>query len=245
MKTLIIMIIILTVINCFGENPDGNTILKKVDLNLYSENAISTYRMTVHGRRASKVLEVKNWIRGETESFSEYLSPPKDAGTKMLKLEDKLWIYDPGSDRTIQISGHMLRQSVMGSDLSYEDLMEEYELTEMYDAKVIGEEIIMNRDCWILELTARIEDVSYTKRKIWIDKERYLPLKEERFAKSGKLLKNTEIREVFLQDGRWYPRHIFYKDMLLKGKGTELFIDEIDFVDKIPDARFSKAALRK
>jgi len=96
-----------------------------------------------------------------------------------------------------------------------------------------------------LELKAKMKNIAYDMRRIWIDKERYLPLKEERYAKSGKLLKNTEIREVFYQDDRWYPRHIFYKDMLLKGKGTELYINKIEFVDKIPDARFSKASLRK
>jgi outer membrane lipoprotein-sorting protein len=245
MKNIIIFCLIIIAVSCFADYPDGNEILAEVDNNLYSDNAISSYRMVIYGRRAQKILEVKNWTRGEHNSFSEYLSPPKDAGTKMLKLDDKLWIFDPGSDRTIQISGHMLRQSVMGSDLSYEDFLEENELKNMYSAQVSGEEIIFERECWILDLTAKMDDIAYYRRKIWIDKERFLPLKEERYAKSGKLLKRSEIRDVFFQDQRWYPKHIFYKDMLSNGKGTELFIDEIEFVDDIPDSRFSKAALRK
>ena len=39
-----------------------------------------------------------------------------------------------------QLSGHLLRQSVMGSDLSYEDMMEERKLSEVYSAKIIQEE---------------------------------------------------------------------------------------------------------
>jgi hypothetical protein len=35
-------------------------------------------------------------------------------------------------DRTIQIAGHMLRQSVMSSDMSYEDLMEDPKLVNLY-----------------------------------------------------------------------------------------------------------------
>ncbi|MFC1887277.1 outer membrane lipoprotein-sorting protein [Candidatus Cloacimonadota bacterium] len=244
MKHIFSIIITMLAITCFADFPDGNELLKKVDKNLYSDNVISTYRMIISGRRAQKVMKIKNWTRGEVNSFSEYLSPPKDAGTKMLKLDDKLWIYDPGSDRTVQISGHMLRQSVMGSDLSYEDFLEEHELTKMYNAEVVAEEIIFERDCWVLDLNAKMDDIAYYSRKIWIDKERYLPLKEERFAKSGKLLKRSEIRDVFFQEERWYPKHIFYKDMLSKGKGTELFIDKIEFVDEIPDSRFTKAALR-
>ena len=56
----------------------------------------------------------------------------------MLKLNDKLWTYSPQTDRVIQISGHMLRQSVMGSDMSYNDMMEDRSLEEMYEAKLDG-----------------------------------------------------------------------------------------------------------
>lgn len=83
----------------------------------------------------------------------------------------------------------MLRQSVMGSDLSYEDMMDDRKLTDIYSAKVVGEETIDGRKTWVLELTAKVEDVAYHKRKMWIDQERYVPLKEELFAKSGQLLK--------------------------------------------------------
>jgi outer membrane lipoprotein-sorting protein len=245
MKKIFIIVLLLIAITLFAEFPDGNELIRKVDDNMYSKNAVSTSRMMVHGRRGSRTMEIKSWTEGENRSFSEYLSPPRDAGTKMLKLEDKLWIYNPSSDRTIQISGHMLRQSMMGSDLSYEDMMEENELTKIYNAEVTGEEIINERDCWILLLTAKVEDAAYQTKKVWIDKERYLPLREERFGKSGKLLKTTEIKEVFKIGRRWYPKNMVFKDVLKKGKGTEFIIDSIEFDVEIPESRFSKAALRK
>ena len=60
---------------------------------------------------------------GSEKAFTENLSPAREAGTKMLKLKDKLWTYSPQTDRIIQISGHMLRQSINGSDMSYKDMM--------------------------------------------------------------------------------------------------------------------------
>jgi len=245
MKKLLIIVLLLIAITLFAEFPDGIELIQKVDDNMYSRNAVSTSRMIVHGRRGSRTMEIKSWAEGEDRSFSEYLSPPRDAGTKMLKLEDKLWIYNPSSDRTIQISGHMLRQSMMGSDLSYEDMMEENELIKIYNAEVTGEEIINERDCWIVLLTAKTEAAAYHTKKVWIDKERYLPLREERFGKSGKLLKITEINEVFKIGKRWYPKNMVFKDVLKKGKGTEFIIDNIEFDVEIPEAKFSKAALRK
>jgi len=70
-------------------------------------------------------------------------------------------------------------------------------------------------------------------------------LKEERYAKSGRLLKITEILEVFQQDGRWLPRRMSFRDMLSRGEGTEYIIDSIDFNVSIPEYQFTKAALRK
>lgn len=133
----------------------------------------------------------------------------------------------------------------MGSDMSYEDMMESDELRSKYDAKVLGREKYNERDCWVLQLTATDDDVAYYSRKIWVDAERWLPLKEERYAKSGRLLKKTEILEVFHQDGRWLPKRMTFRDMLARGDGTEYIIDSIDFNAKIPEYQFTKAALRK
>ncbi len=228
-----------------AQAPSGDWILEKVDENIGSDNKIVHSRMLIHGRRASRTVESRSWIQGEKKSFTEYLAPPREAGTKMLKLGDQLWTYSPSTDRTILISGHMLRQSVMGSDLSYEDLMEDRKLTDLYAARVGGEEEWEGRPCWVLELTAKAEDVAYDSRKIWVDKERFVTLKEDLFAKSGKLLKRTEVKEVERSEGRWIAKRMLFRDMLKTGEGTEFLLDEVRFNAEIPDSIFTKASLRK
>ena len=140
---------------------DANTILKKIDDNMSSENRVFESSMTIHGKRSSRTITSKSYSEGSRQSFTEYLSPAAEKGTKMLKLDKQLWIYSPSTDRTIQISGHMLRQSVMGSDLSYEDMMDDRKLSEVYDARVTGEAMIGDRRVYLLELTARVPDVAY------------------------------------------------------------------------------------
>lgn len=228
-----------------AQTPSGDWILQKIDENIGSDNKISLSRMIIHGRRGSRSIESRSWIQGDEKSFTEYLAPPREAGTKMLKLEDQLWAYSPSTDRIIKISGHMLRQSVMGSDLSYEDLMEDRKLTRLYAARVIGEEEYDGRTCWVLELTSKEEDVAYHSRKIWVDKERFVSLKEDRFAKSGKLLKRTEVKDVQRMEGRWIPKTIVFKDMLKTGEGTEFVLEEVQFNAEIPDTVFTKASLRR
>ena len=163
----------------------------------------------------------------------------------MLKLENKLWIYSPSTDRTIQISGHMLRQSVMGSDLSYEDMMDDRKLTEIYAATIVGHEEIEGRDTWVLDLKAIVDDVAYHSQKIWVDSERFVPLKQEMFAKGGQLLKRTSLSDVQKVQGRWFPMTMVYKDMLKDGQGTEFRLTSVKFDQEIPDYMFTKAALKQ
>lgn len=218
--------------------------MDRIDRNLSSKNRILTSQMVIHGARGDRTIESKTWAEGDDKAYTEYLSPPREAGTKMLKLEDQLWIYSPSTDRTIQISGHMLRQSVMGSDLSYEDMMEDARLTDKYHAAVIGTERYQERDCWIVEMNARAADVAYQIRKVWVDQQRYIPLKEELYAKSGTLLKRTELFDIQRLGNRWYPKRIVFKDMLKKGDGTEFIIEAIQFDQEIPEHIFTKASLR-
>ena len=221
-------------------------IIQAMDNNLNAKSRVLTSKMIVHGRRSSRTIESKNWVVGIDLAFTEYLSPPREKGTKMLKLGDKLWTYSPQTDRVIQFSGHMLRQSVMGSDMSYNDMMEDRPLIELYEATLEGSVEIDGRSHWIMLLEAKVKGLSYPKRRAWIDKEYLLPTKEELYAKSGKLLKTSTMDGIKKVQGRWFPSRFIYKDELKRNsKGTEWIIDEIAFDIDIPESRFSKALLRK
>lgn len=228
-----------------AQTPDATAIINKVDANMNPTTNIIVSDMVIHGRRGERTIQSKSYTEGTKQSFTEYLAPAREKGTKMLKLDDRLWIYSPSTDRTIQLSGHMLRQSVMGSDLSYEDMMEERKLTEMYTAKVTGEEVIDGRKTWVVQLDAKVEDLAYAKRTMWVDQERFVPLKEELFAKSGQLLKKTTMSDVKQFGKRWYPTKINYKDMLKDGQGTDFIATDIQFDVPIPETMFNKAMLRK
>ena len=244
MKRLTILLLLIPAL-IRAQQPTGKEILLKVDENMAAKSTITVSRMIIHGARQTRTIEAKTWGIGDEKAFTEYLAPAREKGTKMLKLEDKLWIYSPGSDRTIQISGHMLRQSLMGSDLSYEDMMDNAKLIENYNAGVIGSEVVDDRNCWIVELQAKTAEVNYQIRKVWVDKLRFIPLKEELYAKSGKLLKRMELFDITKMGNRWYPKKIVFKDMLKTGDGTEFIIDDIKFDQQIPEYIFSKASLKK
>jgi outer membrane lipoprotein-sorting protein len=242
---LFITILIITIQPIVVSAQTANEIIQRIDQNMSSDNRIVESSMTIHGRRNSRTITSISYTVGSEKSFTEYLSPAREKGTKMLKLDDRLWTYYPANDRIVQISGHMLRQSVMGSDLSYEDMMDDRKLSEMYSAEIASSEELDGRKVFVLKLTAKVDDAAYHARKLWVDAEYYLPRKEELYAKRGQLLKRTTLSNFKMIDGRWYPMKLNFKDVLKQGKGTDWEITSTKFNESIPEYLFTKAALKQ
>jgi len=240
----LIFIILSSIAIQASSQPSGKDILNLIDKNLNAKTRILTAKMIISGARESRTIEFNSWAEGEKKAYTEYTSPAREKGTKMLKMEDKLWIFSPSTDRIIQITGQMLRQSVMGSDLSYEDMMEDPALANHYNASVTAQDTADNRECWIVQLNALKEGEAYEVRKIWVDQERNIPLKEELYGKSGKLLKRTSLTDVQKIQGRWFPMKMIFKDMLRSGDGTQFIISSIKLDETIPPDVFSKASLK-
>ena len=93
-------------------------------------------------------------------------------------------------------------------------------------------------------LDAISENEAYQLRLVKVDKERNIPLSEELYAKSGKLLKKMTLSDYKQVSGRWYPMKMYYKDVLKAGDGTQFIISSIKLDEKLPEDIFSKASLR-
>lgn len=219
--------------------PTADQLLDRMDENLTFESRRAKLRMTVEGRR-TRTFEMVSFGRGEEDTAMEYVAPARDKGTKMLKLGDELWIYLPNVDRVQKISGHMLRQGMMGSDLSYEDLMAARELRTRYQATVTGEVEHEGRAAWRLELRAKDEAVSYPKRVTWVDKETFIPVKQELYALSGLLLKTWTMSDIrTYPGGRRFPAKMTVEDHVKKESKTRIEFLEVEFGVEHPKEVFS------
>lgn len=222
-----------------GKAPTADELMDRMDKNLTFEARKTRTLMTVEGRRI-RTYEMVSYGRGEEDAAVEYLSPARDKGTRMLKLGDELWLYLPGADKVQKISGHMLRQGMMGSDVSYEDLMASRELRQRYTARVVGEASHDGRPCWTLELKAKDDTVTYPKRLTCVDKETYIPLKQELYALSGMLLKTWTMSDVkAFAGGRKFPTRMVIQDHVKKDSITRLEFKDMEFGIDFPKEVFS------
>ncbi len=220
--------------------PTPEEILRRVDENMTIRAARTKAVMTITYRGGDvRELEFNSWGVGTEKSFLEFVSPARDAGSRFLRLDDNMWIYLPRAGKSIKIQGHMLRQGLMGSDFSYGDASENPSMEEDYDAVIERSDVLDGRPSLVLYLTAKRKDVSYPSRRIWVDTERWVPLKEERYARSGKLLKTALMSDVRQFGDRWYPFRIDLNNALQSETQTSLQFLELDFNADVPDYIFT------
>jgi len=221
-------------------------ILDKIDRNMVFEKASSQIEMEINIKRRKIVKGLISYSIGNDKSYLEFLSPARDKGTKILKLGKVIKIYYPSAERIMRLSGHMLRQSMMGSDFSFEDMTEKSrKLREEYSGKLLDNELFDGRDCYVIVLLSNIPKQTYFRRKIWVDSERFVGLKEELYSKSGKLLKIMKVENVKKYANRYYPVKVLMIDKLRKNSSTLLTIKKIDFNSDIPGSYFTERMLQK
>ncbi len=220
-------------------------ILKRVDNNTVVTSA--QYQATMIISLAGKVREKTffGYTEGKDRAYMEFTAPARDHGTRILKRGDEIWIYLPSVEKATKIAGHMLRQSMMGSDFSYEDVAENRKLEELYDAENLGIDTVDDRPCYKLRLTAKVEEVTYALRIVWIDIDEYIALKTELYAKSGKLMKEVTVGEFQNIGGRNYPTRVEMINKLRQNTYTELVLDDVRLDITIPDRIFTKAYLER
>jgi len=224
---------------------DPQTLLEAVDDNLWSNTKYIEGRLIINNGRLERILEMVSWMEGVERSYSFYKAPPREKGTKMLKIGSKLWMYTPRTDRKILIAGHLLRQSMMGSDLSYEDMMEDKKLSYTYRASLERVEKFGGVSCGILRLEALDKATTYQKRKLWVDPKRKVILRQELYAKSGMLIKDVEFLGYRPVGSRLFPEKMVFRDLLKQNTQTIYVFDVIKFDIKIPTKYFSQSILKR
>jgi outer membrane lipoprotein-sorting protein len=242
--TVTALLVLLAAQFVYGQTPSAAELLRRVDDNeiyttiQYEGEMIIDYQ----GRRFVK--NMRAWARENSDSFIEFTNP-EDRGTKYLKKSGRFYVYSPDTEEVMLISGHMLKESMMGSDMSYEDTIENERLSARYDPSLGGSAVVNNRDCWILDLVAKRRTESYPKQKLWIDKENNDCLRYELFALSGAKLKEYSLNKAEVFGGRRFPVEIEIRDLLRKNSKTTMIMRNVVLDRPIADSVFSTRNLER
>lgn len=176
--TLLLMMLLTMVA---GQDLDGGQIIRKVDEIINAQSAWSKSQMTIitsSGKKRTFVSE--SWSKDEGEkTLVRYLEPRrvKDQAILMLNNADDIWSFFPRTQRVRKLATHAKKQKMQGSDFSYEDMGSGDAFIEDYTAERLEDETMEGEDCFTLELTRNQgSDLSYSRLKMWIIKETFLPI---------------------------------------------------------------------
>jgi outer membrane lipoprotein-sorting protein len=213
-------------------------IVANVERNEINEEERIEGSMIISDRFGSRVKTFVSYAAGADKMLLEFTNP-EEKGQKILRLEDEIYLYFPEAEEVIHLQGSALKESVMGSDFSYEDMTGEGDLLDQYKVTLLGEETIDGRKHYHLELEAKKRGLAYPKQEAWVDAEYWVMTRAKSYSLSGRLLKEMELGDIRQVAGKYVPHYIIMRDAMKKNSSTEMRIEAIDLQADLPPDIFS------
>lgn len=202
-------------------------IIERLQKNTVFDTARSTGSMVVRDRFGERESAFVSWSRGQDTALIEFTSA-EERGMKILRTSDEIYLYYPDAAELIRLQGAALRDAVLGSDMSYEDMTGGKRLLESYRATLEGTEPVGGRPCYRVALEAIRRDVPYYRQILWVDTEIFLFRRAHKFARSGTLLKEIEVDEIRRIAGRNVATRMTLRDSLKRGSSTTFVLADIE-----------------
>jgi outer membrane lipoprotein-sorting protein len=173
-------------------------------------------------------------------------APAKEKGQVFMKREKEMWNWVPSIDRMIKLPPSMMMQSWMGSDFTNDDLIRESSVVRDYEHSIAGEEEILGRRCYKIQLIPKPEAaVVWGKIYLWITKADYLQLKIEFFDEDEYLINTQVLSEIKEMGGREIPCRLEMIPANEEGKMTVIEILSADYKTEVPESFFSQQNMKR
>ena len=188
---------------------------------------------------------------GDSRTVSIVLEPIKDKGISMLTFEyqdvnkdNDVWLYLSALGKVKRlVSSEDGDGSFFGSEFSVEDMT--IRKTEDYTYNFIQEDIYDGRPVWVIEsipTRTKASKSKYGKIVSWIDKERYIVLKENLYDKNLKLFKQQTRSSIEQVDKVWVARQTVMNNLNSR-RMTDLRVISTAYNVEIPDEFLTQRTL--
>ncbi|PIQ28462.1 outer membrane lipoprotein-sorting protein [bacterium (Candidatus Blackallbacteria) CG17_big_fil_post_rev_8_21_14_2_50_48_46] len=177
--------------------------------------------------------------------FTRIIAPAKEKGTGSLKIDKSMWNYLPKIEKVMKIPPSLMLQPWLGSDFTNDDLVKEISLENDYTHQLLGEEVVEGIKTYKLELVPKPDvPVVWGKVHYFVDKERFLPVRQEYFSESGKLVKYMRFSEFKTLHNRYVPTRMEMVPVNEKNQKTVITYLEVRYNAPIDDEIFSLRNLK-
>ena len=243
-RTTLIFILIAAAAALFAA-PDFKAVLKQVDdLSDFGKQDYSAVYDIVTEKPGDKpsAMQIKIFRRDQHDQIVIlFQKPESQKGQGYLKIDDNVWFYDPESGN---YSHSTMKENISNTKAKNSDF-KKYTFADDFDVVKSDEGKLGIFDVWILTLQAKNNEVSYQKIRLTIRKDKPIPLKEEDFSVSDRLMRTTYFLPTYVEAaGRLVPAKIKMVDEINKGEQSVLTISDV-LVAPLPDKVFTKTFLEQ
>lgn len=197
--------------------------------------------------RELTMLRLNQGDNGE-QKYYMYFHQPADVRQMAFMVwkypgkNDDRWLYVPAIKLVQRIAANDKNSSFVGSDFTYEDVSGRDVSEDTHTLK--GEEVMNGDSVYVLESVPKDEKSAYYSRKVsWIDKETFLPLKEEYYDQRGDLFKTFMAEQIKVVEG---IATIMQRTMAnaQSGHRTVVTFEAVTYNNGLEDSIFSERYLR-
>ena len=229
----------------FTYSQTATEIVKKMDNNMRGETSQAILMIKTVRPTWSREMTVKTWMKGTNYAMILVQAPIKEKGIVFLKRKKEVWNWMPTLERNIKLPPSMMTNSWMGTDFTNDDLIKEASVVEDYFHKIVGDTIIDNRNCYIIEFLPKPNTaVVWGKLVVAIDKKDFLELYTEFYDEEGALINVMQVDSIKIMDGRLIPTHMEMIPKNKKNHKTELFYKSVLFNRQIDDNFFNTEQMK-
>ncbi|MCK9170822.1 MAG: outer membrane lipoprotein-sorting protein [Treponema sp.] len=221
---------------------DIDTIISKFEANTVYDTVYAESTMKTTNSLGTAQSSFKSWNRRNGDTLIEIDKGP-DKGQKILRQGASVFLFYPDAEEVIRLQGSALKDSLMGSDFSYEDLTGENSISDRYTSSLAGTEIVDGRSCYHVLLTAKNSRETYRRQELWIDAELYVSLKTVLYSASGRALRELHSGDIKKVSGFYIATKMIMQDLLKKDSTTVLTIETVIINKPVDDKIFSRENL--
>lgn len=223
---------------------DAKTLISRGEEKMRGKTAQASLQMLIKRPGYTRRLGLRSWSVGNDRALVEILNPPKEEGVASLRNEDQMWNYLPKADQVVRVPTSLMLQSWMGSDFTNDDLMKASSLSRDYKHKKLNNEVIEGENITVIELSPLPEaPVVWGKVKYWARVKDGLPMKQEFYDDSRKLVRTIHFSRFKKMDDRVIPT-LVKVTKADSNESTSILYSKIVYDRTIPENQFEKDSIR-
>ena len=224
--------LLLAIGTAFADPPSADELVRRYDEVMSPKTFEAVMEMTAHRQdgttRGYKLRVLK---LGNDKFRAWFLEPASSVGQEMLRVDDNMWVYMPNLKRALRIAS---RESFQGGDFNNGDIMRVNYVAD-YTAKLLPES---DPALFGVELTAKSSEASYDRIRLWLDKDKSLPVRAEYYAASGKLLRSATFEAPKSFHGLLRPSRIVMRNELATKRFSEMTMVDMRAGVEAPAQKF-------